>query len=190
MTGEKIDYNKRGCVHIYYGENKGKTTCAIGLAIRAVGFNRRVAFVQFDKGYEGDEHYHERKIIRDIDKITFLPTGKERMLPDGSFRFDNTEADKQEARKGLAYVENAVRDGRYFLVIADEILTTLEAGLLEEKDILKLLDIYEKKPVSELVLTGRMITDAIAEHAQLITEMRKVKHYFDLGRKAKEGIEF
>jgi len=190
MTDEKVDLNNRGCIHIYYGESKGKTTSAIGLSIRAAGFGRRVAFIQFDKGYEGEEHYNERKIIRTVEKITFLPTGKERMMPDGSFRFDNTEADKQEARKGLAYVENAVRDGRYFLVVADEILSALMTGLIEEKDILRILEIHEQKPLAELVLTGRVITDAIAERAHLITEMRKVKHYFDQGRLAKQGIEY
>jgi len=190
MSTEATGLDNRGCIHIYYGESKGKTTSAIGLAIRAAGFGRRVAFVQFDKGYDAEEHYNERKIIRTVDRITFLPTGKERMMPDGSFRFDNTEADKQEARRGLAYVENAVRDTRYFLVIADEILSALMTGLLEEKDILKLIDVYEQKPLAELVFTGRVITDAIAERAHLIPELRKVKHYFDAGRQAKPGIEY
>ncbi len=190
MSGEWVDLDKRGCLHIYYGNAKGKTTCAVGLAIRAMGFNRRVAFIQFDKGFDKEEHYNERHVLRKLDRVTLIPTGKERMMPDGSFRFENTDADKQEAAKGLEYVKNALRDTRYFLVVADEILSALMTGLIAEKDVLNLIEIYEQKPLCEFVMTGRVITDAIAERAHLITEMVPVKHYFDLGRKAKEGIEF
>ena len=187
---EKKSLDERGCVHIYYGDSKGKTTSAIGLAIRAAGFGRRVAFVQFDKGFDTVEHYNERKIMRSIDKITLLPTGKERMMPDGSFRFENTEDDRAEARRGLGYVENAIRDGRYFVVVADEILSAFMTGLISEADVLHVLDVHAGKPLAELVLTGRVLTDPIAERADLITEMKSVKHYFNKGRRAKEGIEY
>lgn len=186
----KNSLDDRGCVHIYYGESKGKTTAAIGLSIRALGFGRRVAFIQFDKGFEGEEHYNERKILRTLDDLTLLPTGLERMMPDGSFRFDNTDGDRAEARRALELTVNAVRDESYFLVVADEILSALMTGLIEEKDVLHVLDVHRENPNSELVLTGRVITDAIKEKVDLITEMRLEKHYFNKGRKAKEGIEY
>lgn len=186
----KNSLDDRGCVHIYYGEAKGKTTAAIGFTIRALGFGKRVAFIQFDKGFDREEHYNERKILRTLDNLTLQPTGLERMMPDGSFRFDNTDGDRAEARRGLDLTINAVRDESYFLVVADEILSAFMTGLIEEQDVLHVLDVHRENPVSEFVLTGRVITDAIKEKVDLITEMRLVKHYFNRGRRAKEGIEY
>ncbi|MEP0814550.1 MAG: cob(I)yrinic acid a,c-diamide adenosyltransferase [bacterium] len=187
---ESRTLDERGCVHVYYGDSKGKTTAAIGLTIRAVGFGRRVAFIQFDKGFDKVEHYNERKVLRSLERVTLIPTGRERMMPDGSFRFENTEEDRAEARKGVGYVTNAIRDGRYFLVVADEILSALMTGLIPESEVMHVLDVHAEKPLCELVLTGRVITDAIAERADLITEFKSIKHYFNKGRRAKEGIEY
>lgn len=180
-----------GRIHVYYGDGKGKTTCSLGLAIRAVGAKKRVAFVQFDKGFaEGNEHYSERAVLRTIEFISFFPTGCERMLPDDKFRFGVTDDDLREAKRGLALGESAIQDGRYYLVVLDEILSALSYGMVTEADVKKVIAAWDRKPLSELVMTGRALPSWLEEKADLVTEFRKVKHYFDKGIPAKLGIEY
>jgi cob(I)alamin adenosyltransferase len=182
-------------IHLYYGYGKGKTTSVMGLAIRALGAGHRVGLVQFDKGYDGqNEHYSERLILRDLKKhgypIDLVPTGCERMMPDGTFRFTNQAEDFAEAQRGL----NAARtflDASLDLLILDEALAATAYHLLDQKDLMEFLDLYESKNrPCELVLSGHKIWDDIEKRADLITEMRKVKHYFDTGVPARLGIEF
>lgn len=178
-------------VHVYYGYGKGKTTSCIGLAVRAVGAGRRVDLVQFDKGYDGEtEHYSERHVLRRLDGVTLHPTGRERMMPDGSFRFGAEPQDIQEARRGLEIARMLLREGTQDLLILDEILAATVYGLLEREDVTDLLDLYEGDRRCELVLTGHKVWDALLERVDLATEMRKVKHYYARGVPAREGIEF
>lgn len=183
----------RGYVHVYYGGGKGKTTAAIGLAVRAAGAGDRVAFIQLDKGFDPErgEHYSERKALRRIPEIVLFPTGRERILADGTFRFGVEPEDRAEARRALEEAKRALLSGEYGVVILDEALGALAYGLLEEKDILDLLDAHEAAGrKSELVLTGHKLTEAIKMRADLVTRMEKVKHYFDEGVPARVGIEF
>lgn len=178
-------------VHVYYGYGKGKTTSCIGLAVRAVGAGRRVDLVQFDKGYDGEtEHYSERHVLRQLDGVTLHPTGCERMMPDGTFRFGAEPQDIQEARRGLEIARMLLREGIQDLLILDEILAATVYGLLEREDVMDLLDLYEGDRRCELVLTGHKVWDALVERVDLATEMRKVKHYYARGVPAREGIEF
>src|ERR1700722_8469062 len=88
--------------HIYYGFGKGKTTSVIGLAVRALGAGKKVALIQFDKGYDGvNEHYSERKILRSFSNLELFPFGKERVLGKNAFRFKNEPGDFEEAQKAL-----------------------------------------------------------------------------------------
>ncbi len=180
-------------IHVYYGGGKGKTTSAIGLAVRAAGAGKRVLFLQFDKGFDPErgEHYAERKILRKIPEITLFPTGCERIRADGTFRFGVMPEDLAEAKHGLAEAKRAVASRDYDLVILDEALGALAYGLLEEKDVVAILDAYEAagRPC-ELVLTGHKLPDSVKTRADLVTHVQKVKHYFDRGVKAREGIEF
>ena len=183
----------RGYVQAYYGGGKGKTTAAIGAAVRAAGAGDRVAFIQLDKGFDEKrgEHYSERHILRRIPEIALEPTGRERIRADGTFRFGVEPEDLAEARRGLDLAKKALLSGEYGLVILDEALGALAYGLLEEKDILDLLDAHEAAGRrSELILTGHKLTDAIKDRADLVTRMEKVKHYFDKGVPARLGIEF
>lgn len=178
-------------VHVYYGYGKGKTTSCIGLTVRAVGAGRKVGLVQFDKGYDGEtEHYSERHVLRQLDRVTLHPTGCERMMPDGTFRFGAEPQDIQEARRGLEIARMLLREGTQDLLILDEILAATAYGLLEREDVMDILDLYDGDRRCELVLTGHKVWDALVERVDLATEMRKVKHYYARGIPAREGIEF
>ncbi len=184
-----------GYVHVYYGGGKGKTTCAIGLAVRAAGAGMRVAFIQFDKGFDParGEHYSERKVLRKIPEIALIPTGCERIREDGSFRFGVTDEDLAEARRGLLEARRAIEatEPAHDLVILDEALGALAYGLVLEKDVVSLLDLHAALGKrQELVLTGHKLPESVLDRADLVTQMKKTKHYFDRGVPARVGIEF
>lgn len=187
---ERGDTPHHSC-HVYYGYGKGKTTCCIGLAIRALGAEKRVALVQFDKGYDGEhEHYSERHVLRRLEGIELHPTGCERMRPDGSFRFGVEQQDLDEAKRGFTIAEDLIRNGVQDLLILDEVLATVAYDLAEESDVTALLDAYDADRRCELVLSGHKVWDELVERVDLVTEMRKVKHYYAKGTPARLGIEF
>ncbi len=178
-------------LQIYTGDGKGKTTAALGLSVRAAGAGFRVAFIQFDKGHrEGNEHYCERKILRTIPGFDLQPTGLERMMSDGSFRFGVTPADLREAGRGLDLAEKAVVDGLHELVVLDDIIGGLSYGLITRERLDHIVDLWSERRSCELVMTGRDTPAELIARADLVTEMKKVKHYFDAGLPAREGIEW
>ena len=185
----------KNCLHIYYGYGKGKTTSTIGLAIRALGAGKKVALVQFDKGYDGtNEHYAERVILRKLKETGFdidiYPTGCERMNSDGTFRFGNEEQDFAEAKRGLAIARDLILNGKQDVLILDESIATVAYNLLTKEEVEELIDLFKKNKRFELIMTGHKLWEGLEEKADLITEMRKVKHYFDNGIPARPGIEF
>lgn len=171
---------RRGLVQIYTGAGKGKTTAALGLTLRALGAGLKVYLGQFIKKGQFSEikalhRFHPHITIRQYGRGGFIK-GKP------------TPADIQCARKGLTALRKAMVSGKYDLVIADEINCAVNAGLISAKDILLLID---KKPSEvELVLTGRNALRQIIKRADLITEMRKIRHPFDRGTGGRRGIEF
>ena len=178
-------------LHVYTGDGKGKTTACIGLAVRAVGAGLRVWFIQFDKGYDGqNEHYAERHVLRGLANLRLDPTGCERIQPDGHFRFGVTPEDKAQAQRALALSREAITKGESDLVILDEILSAQQYHLITEREVLDLIDLWRASPRCELVLSGRTKLQSVLDAADLVTEMRKVKHYFDSGLFARRGIEF
>ncbi|MFZ4589673.1 MAG: cob(I)yrinic acid a,c-diamide adenosyltransferase [Ignavibacteria bacterium] len=185
----------KNCLHIYYGYGKGKTTSTIGLAVRALGAGKKVALVQFDKGYDGtNEHYAERVVLRKLRdagfEINLYPTGCERMNSDGTFRFGNEEQDYAEAKRGLGIAKDLIINGKQDVLILDESIATVAYNLLNKTDIEELIDLFKKNKRFELIMTGHKLWEGLEEKADLITEMRKVKHYFDNGIPARPGIEF
>ena len=182
---EVIGHEGFGLIQIFTGNGKGKTTAATGEMIRAVGAEKKVGVVYFDKG--GESHYFERQILRDLG-IDLVATGRDRIDPvTNRFDFSISELDKSEAARGLVEVQRMF-DAGYDLIVMDEINSTTDLGMVSVEDVLLLLD---RKPAkTELVLTGRNVPPAFLDRAHLLTEMKLRKHYFYSGVKAREGIDY
>jgi len=172
-----------GRVQIYTGNGKGKTTAALGLAVRAACSGLNVYIGQFMKGSEYAEltlpdHFPE--------KITIEQYGTPKLLCKGE---EPSEEDMRSAASGLAAFRTAMESGLYDVAIADELIVTAYLGLIEEFDVIEM--ILARPESVELVLTGRYATEKMMDLADLVTDMREVKHYYgseDL--QAREGIEF
>jgi cob(I)alamin adenosyltransferase len=169
----------QGFVHVYTGDGKGKTTAALGLALRAAGAGMKIYIGQFIKNAD----YSEIKALRRFrDQIVLEQYGR------GCFiRGNPCEADIEAARTGLQSIQNALVSGDYQLVIADEANVAVGCGLLYEADLLALM--AARPPGVELVLTGRKAPPAVVAQADLVTEMKEIKHYYQKGILAREGIE-
>jgi cob(I)alamin adenosyltransferase len=169
----------KGYVQVYTGEGKGKTTAILGLAMRAMGAGLRVYLAQFLK--QGD--YSEIKSLNKFgDRITLVQFGTGRFV-----RGKPSDDDRDLAVKGLAEARRALTGGAYDLVILDEANVAVALGLFSVED---LMDLIQAKPEAvELVITGRGAAPSIIEAADLVTEVRAVKHYYQAGVAARTGIE-
>ncbi|MFP4393570.1 MAG: cob(I)yrinic acid a,c-diamide adenosyltransferase [Desulfohalobiaceae bacterium] len=169
----------QGYVQVYTGNGKGKTTAALGLALRAAGAGLNVFVGQFIKGM----HYCELDCLQSFsDRITIVQYGRDCFI-----HSDPTSEDIQKAREGFQDIKDKIHSGQYQLVILDEIHIATYYKLIEVDEVLEL--IRNKPPEVELVLTGRMADQRIIDAADLVTEMREVKHYFQEGVQARAGIE-
>lgn len=181
---------KWGLISVYTGDGKGKTTAALGVAMRAQGAGKRVAMVYFDKG--GDTHYSERNLLKQLAStgtLDVIVSGLDRIDPNtGRFRFGVLEEDIREAERTLALVRGLFAKGAHDLIVLDEVNTTVSLGMLSELDVLSL--ITEKPATIELVLTGRNAPASFLERADLVTEVRAVKHYYEKGIGAREGFDY
>ena len=177
-----------GLIQLFEGHGKGKTTAALGEALRAVGAGKRVAIVFFDKG--GD-HYGERVAMSELmeGKIEFHGTGRDRIDPvTGRFDFEITDVDRSEGERGLRLVREIFARGEHELVIMDEINSSADLGIVSVESVLELVD--SKPDHVELVMTGRNAPSEFKERAHLVTEMKLVKHYFYSGVPAREGLDY
>lgn len=171
---------ERGYVQIYTGNGKGKTTAALGLVARAVGNNFKVFFCQFMKGTDYGE----------IKTLASFPNVKHERYGRGVFIRKKelvTEEDINLMRRGYESLKNAIVSEEYDIVVADEIFVALKFELVSLDEI-KFL-IKNKSEKTELILTGRNAPDEIVELADLVTEMKEIKHYFKQGVFARKGIE-
>lgn len=169
----------QGYIQIYTGTGKGKTTAAIGLAVRAAGYNKNCFIGQFMKGQE----YGELKTLRNIPQIEVEQYGISKCIT----KKEVTEEYKERSKKALQKCESKMLSGKYDVIILDEINVSIWFGLINEKDVLKFI---EKKPENiELIITGRYAPKSIIEKADLVTEMKNIKHYYDKGINARDGIE-
>jgi cob(I)alamin adenosyltransferase len=169
----------KGYVQVYTGDGKGKTTAALGLALRASGHGLRTYIGQFMKG----QRYGELEALRDNPYITLEQYGDVHHIYEGSVTTD----DVARARRGLELAREAMRSGRYDIVVLDEVIVSIWFGLLETEDVLAFLD--ERPEEVEVVLTGRRAPQELIDRAHLVTEMRPVKHYYEQGVVARPGIE-
>jgi cob(I)alamin adenosyltransferase len=173
---------ERGLVQVYTGNGKGKTTAALGLALRAVGHGLRVLIIQFMKGKEDDG---EQETARRLSpNLTLIKAGRETFVS----KSNPDPMDVELAREGFSIAEKAVRDSEYDIVILDEINMVVDYGLIPLSDLFRLIDL--KPETLELILTGRNAHPEILEKADLATEMVERKHYFTKGLPARKGIEF
>jgi len=168
-----------GRVQVYTGDGKGKTTAAFGLALRAAGRGLKVFIAQFAKQRDSGEAIAAERFS---DLITIRRFGRE-----GFILGKPTPEDRDEAQRGMRAVREILAEGAYPLVILDEINIATHYGLISVDDLLRAL--ADRASHVEVVLTGRKADPRVLAAADLVTEMRAVKHYFTRGAPAREGIE-
>jgi cob(I)alamin adenosyltransferase len=171
---------KKGLIQVYTGNGKGKTTAALGLALRAVGHGMKVLMIQFMKGSLCGELKSSRKLSP---YLTLKQVGRETFIS----KPNPDPKDLKLAQQGFSMAKTAIQNREYDIVILDEINLAIDYGLIPLNDLLQLID--SKPETVELVLTGRNVKREILEKADLVTEMVDRKHYYDRGVPAREGIE-
>jgi len=170
----------KGYIQVYTGNGKGKTTAAFGQALRAEGAGLKVFIGQFVKGKTYSENI---AITRNLKNITIKQYGL------GCFIVNTpTESDIRAARKGLEDMRKIIQNGNHDVVIMDEVNIALYYKLFEVDELIELMK--SKPDHVELILTGRYAPQEIIDIADLVTEMKEVKHYYQAGTQAREGIEF
>jgi len=167
-------------VQIYTGNGKGKTTSSLGLIVRALGHGWRICLIQFMKK---DWSYGEITTLSKFDNLDIYKFGTKDFVDPNN----PAEIDFQEAEAGWQKAEEVLKSGKYQLVVLDEINVAVFMKLLTVEKQMRLCELAGK---AELVMTGRYADEKIIEQADLVTEMREVKHYYASGTPSREGIEF
>lgn len=171
---------EQGCVQVYTGNGKGKTTASLGLALRAVGRGLNVCVFQFIKGGgRYGEHLAAEKLAP---FLTIIQTGRP-----GWVNTKDISEDRNAAQEALVQARELLTSGSFDLFVCDEINGAVGFGLLDVEQVLELIQCKPEK--TELVLTGRNAHQRIIEAADLVTEMREIKHYYKAGVPARVGIE-
>jgi cob(I)alamin adenosyltransferase len=169
----------RGYIHVYTGNGKGKTTAALGLAIRAAGAGLKVYIAQFIKRGQSSEI---KGLSRLSDKITIEQFGCGRFI-----KGRPSNEDLAAARRGLNKISAILKAGKHSVVILDEANVAVSLNLFTENELLEIID--HKPDNVEIIITGRGAGPRIIEAADLVTEMKEIKHYFKNGVEARVGIE-
>jgi cob(I)alamin adenosyltransferase len=171
----------KGLVEIFTGEGKGKTSAALGTILRALGHGLRVYIVFFMKG---DFPYGEHKILCQLPNCTVERFGFQEFVDPANVKPE----EKAEARKALGAARKAMLSGKYDVVILDEVNVAVAWKLIDVNDVVKF--IHNKPERVELILTGRYAGPELIEMADLVTDMKKVKHPFDKGIRSRKGFEY
>jgi len=180
------NWAEHGYIQVYTGDGKGKTTASLGLAMRALGRNWKVLLIMFTKG--GD-NYGELVSFRNLSKkinnnLKIVQAGLDRIV----YSSNVTSDDQSEILKGWTLAKEAILSEEYNLIILDEINIAVSLGII---DIDELIEVLKNKPQKlEVVLTGRNAHQKIIDIANLVSEITPVKHYWDTGITAREGIEY
>ncbi len=168
----------KGYIQVYTGNGKGKTTAALGITLRSLCAGNRVFFGQFMKGQD----YSELKAPEYFDRLEMEQFGTPSFV-----RGEPSDEDILNAKKGLEKMGEVLSSGRYDMVVFDEINTTLFFQMLKVEDVLAVLDL--KPEGTEVILTGRYAPQEIIDRADLVTEMKEIKHYYNAGVNARVGVE-
>ncbi len=168
----------KGFIHIYTGNGKGKTTAAFGLAVRAICAGKTVYVGQFVKSMK----YNETHLADMTDKITIEQFGNGCML-----LRDATNEDVAKAHEGLEKCKQVMVSGKYDIIILDELTIAIHLKLLTVEEVLELLE--HKRPETEIVITGRYAPQELIDMADLVTEMKEIKHYYTSGVLSRNGID-
>ncbi len=179
-------WEQHGYIQIYTGNGKGKTTASLGLAMRALGRNWKVLVVMFTKGGDNYGELISFKNLSDsISKnLTIEQAGLNRIV----YAANKSSDDEKEIKRGWELAKKAIQDNEYQLIILDEINIAIDLKII---DINEVIDVLKNKPKSmEIVLTGRNAKQKIIDIAHLVSEIKPVKHYWDTGIMAREGIEY
>lgn len=184
MTEAEQRNQKTGLLIVYTGNGKGKTTAALGMCVRAVGYDWNVCVIQFVKG---SWKYGELKGIKRLEPNVELHTVGEGFvgIVDDTKAF---EEHREAAKKGVAFALEKIKSREYPLVILDELNVAMDLGLVTDDEVRELIAARDKEQF--LVLTGRGARDWLTEAADLVTEMREVKHPYQKGILAQKGIDW
>ncbi len=180
MSKQNRTKKKLGLVQVYTGEGKGKTTASLGLAFRAAGCDLKVIMLQFLKP---SEEYGEQIAAKRFEGFEIISMGLDHMASEVT-----REDDIRLAHEALDHFSKILSSGEYDLVIADEINVAMSWDLISPEEVIKVLE--NRSPNTEVVLTGRGAPKEIIDYADLVTEMKMIKHPFDAGIGARRGIEF
>lgn len=180
------DFAQHGYIQVYTGNGKGKTTAALGLTLRALGHGWNVLIVMFTKdGSDCGELFSFSELSSDIKKrLKIITAGLNRIV----YRDNITAEDKKVVQEGWNFVKKAIEDDTYQLIILDEINIAIDLGLVDLDEVIKFLK--NKPQRTEIVLTGRNANQKIVDLAHLVSEINPVKHYWNIGVQAREGIEY
>lgn len=176
--------SKNGLTIVYTGKGKGKTTAALGIALRATGYKKKICMIQFIKG---SWHYGEMESSKRLEpefEMVAIGKGFVGIIDDKSPKEDHQKV----AKEAIKISNEKIQSGKYDIIILDEINYAVNLNLISLQDVLELI---KSKPENvDLVLTGNYAKEEVIEAADLVTEMREIKHPFQKGIKAKEGIDF
>lgn len=170
-----------GLIQVYTGDGKGKTTAALGLAMRAIGQGLKVWMIQFMKG---DESYGEIRAAKLLPDFTILQVGRNDFV---NLNSPDT-IDVTLAQKGWKIAKNCISSEKYDIVILDEINVAMACGLLDTEEVIEFLT--SKPSAVEIILTGRYASEAVQNIAQLVTEMREIRHPYHQDVPSRIGIEY
>ena len=175
---------KDGLIIVYTGKGKGKTTAALVTALRAVGYAKKICMIQFIKGsWHYGEMYSSKRLEPEFEMVA-IGKGFVGIIDDKSPK----EEHERIAKEAIKISTEKIQSGKYDIVILDEINYAINLGLVKVEDVLNL--IKSKPQELDLILTGNYAKDEIIELADLVTEIREIKHPFQHGIKAKKGIDF
>lgn len=192
VEGEERKENL-GLVHVITGDGKGKTTSSLGLAMRAVGNNLKVRMIQFLKSGVTGELFASKKLGFEVEQFGVdVVRARQKNLQEfidktGRFIFQPDELEKEAALEGFEHAKSVIKSGEYDLVILDEINCVLDKGIIPLNEVIELIKSHGN---TEIVLTGRDAPEELYEYADYVSEVKRVKHPWQKGIRARKGIEY